>query len=72
MTAKRVPVGGEEEDLLQIIQREIVCRNIRKDREAMDDLIIDLMAGELTADGKNIAHLVELDQLGEIYMLCCC
>jgi hypothetical protein len=45
-------------DLLQIITAEAINRNIRPDREAVDDLIIDAMAGELPNGKETISCLL--------------
>lgn len=51
MADKEKPDKGTFQSLLQIMTAEAIYRNIRPDREAVDDLIIDTMAGELSSDG---------------------
>jgi hypothetical protein len=46
------------ENLLQIITAEAINQNIRPDREAVDDLLIDAMAGELSNGRETISCLL--------------
>lgn len=60
MKDTKEPIKDTFQSLLQILTAEAIYRDIRPDREAVDDLVIDVMAGELESrpeDGQEIAGL---------------